>query len=335
MHETRAPAASWGSRIAPRLRIGAVIAIALAAGIVTWLVMRDTSDSSPEPTSVSAAQLQALAASVGHPVFWLGPRKGFTYELRQEENGSIFVRYLPAGVGVGANGPYLTVATYAFPGALGALQIVAGNNSRNAFDLPGGGLAVPAKGYPQSIHIAYPRLDYQVEVFHPTPGRARQLVAAGELANFGRLSKAAPVPAAPRAEAASPQDLRALAREVGHPVYWIGRAPSTTYEVTHSPSGKIFIRYLPKGVEVGVGKPYLTVATYPFPGAFGAIQALANQKDAVAIQLARGGLAVVDGSSRQSIHLAFPESDYQVEIFDPSPARVLRLVTAGRVRSID
>ena len=132
----------------PQLRLGAVIAIAVAAGLVAWLVLRGNGSSSSKPpqvgsssskpaqvgsssskpaqvagaTATTQAKLADLAAAAQHPIFWLGPKRGFTYELTQTGSGKIYVRYLPRGVDVGAAKPYLTVATYPFPGAYPAIR---------------------------------------------------------------------------------------------------------------------------------------------------------------------------------------------------------------------
>ena len=108
---------------------------------------------------------------LGHPIFWLGPKKGYTYELTQTGNGKIYVRYLPHGVDVGADKPYLTVATYPFPGAYAAIRKQATAKGAVTARLAGGGVAVLDDGYPESVHVAYPGVDYQVEVYDPTPAR--------------------------------------------------------------------------------------------------------------------------------------------------------------------
>jgi len=72
---------------------------------------------------------------------------------------------------------------------------------------------------------------------------------------------------------------------------------------------------------VGVADPrarYLTVATYPFPGAFAAVARTA--KPATRIGLDRGGIGVVDSAYPKSIHLAYPGVSYQIEVYEPSPA---------------
>ena len=181
----------------PQFRLGAVIAIAVAAGLVAWLLLRGNGDSSSNPaqvagaTATTRAELADLAAEVQHPIFWLGRKRGFTYELTQTRSGRIYVRYLPDGVEVGADEPYLTVATYPFPGAYPALEKKAAAKGAVTARLARGGLAVLANGYPQSVYIAYPGVNYQVEVYDPTRARAMQLVSSGGLRHLGGL-KASP-----------------------------------------------------------------------------------------------------------------------------------------------
>ncbi len=190
-----------------------MIAIAIAAGLVAWLLLRDDGDSSSKPaqvagaTTTTKAKLADLAAKVQHPIFWLGPDRGSTYELTQTGNGKIYVRYLPDGVDVGADKPYLTVATYPFPGAYPAIKKQAAAKGAVTARLAGSGIAVLDNGYPQSVHVAYPGVNYQVEVYDPTPARAMQLVSSGRLRHLGRL-QASPSAAATPSGAEADRGLR-------------------------------------------------------------------------------------------------------------------------------
>ncbi len=315
--------------------------LALTAGVVTWLVLRDNGHSSATPPVASGAygitpqDLGRLAVSIHQPIFWLGRKPGYTYELTRGESGKIYVRYLPAGVAVGSAKPYLTVATYPFPGAYAALEQQAAAKGAVTAKLAAGGIAVLDSGYPESVHLAYPNVAYQVEVYDPTPARAMQLVSAGEVASLGSLhspgttatkSVSGPV-------AASVADLDAVAARLGHPIYWAGPKAGYTYELTQLPSGRVFIRYLPSGTKIGDPRPrFLTVATYPFQGAYAALAKMA--KDSARIDLAHRGVAVVDSTYPKSIHLAFPGVSYQVEVFDPSPSAVRKLVASGAIRPV-
>src|SRR5262245_14675298 len=178
----------------PHFRIGAIVAIARVAGLVAWLALRNDSSGGKTAQGGAAAmtpsEITALAGSLGHPIFWLGPKKNTTYEVTQAVNGKVYVRYLPAGIDVGSSKPYLTVATYPFPGTFAVLRKMAKVKGAVTARVPGGGVAVLDLGYPQSVHIAYPRVDYQVEVYDPTPARAMQLVSSGQLKRLGSNRRA-------------------------------------------------------------------------------------------------------------------------------------------------
>jgi hypothetical protein len=169
--------------------LGVAAALAIATGVVLlWFVF--SHDSSPhssapsvKPVALSASGLRTLARLVPEPIYWAGPRKGYLYELRRTEKDGIYIRYLPPGVNAGAKGAkYLVVASYPFPGALDALEKVAhGNGIR----LRGGGLALVDQSYPKSVHLAFPNVDYQIEVYDPSPSRAREVATSGEVRPAG------------------------------------------------------------------------------------------------------------------------------------------------------
>src|SRR6266550_3574480 len=163
-----------------RFRAGAVIVIAVAVGLILWLALRDNGDSTAtNARATTQAQLRTLAASVRHPIFWAGPRPGYTYEFQKLTDGSIHIRYLPSGTQVGTNTPYLTVATYPFVNTYSALKNLKGKNIV-FIRIPRGGIAEYKKQNPLDLHAAYPGVDYQIEVFDPTPGTARGLLASGQ-----------------------------------------------------------------------------------------------------------------------------------------------------------
>ncbi|HEU0303756.1 MAG TPA: hypothetical protein VFR32_04170 [Gaiellaceae bacterium] len=316
-----------------RFRVGALVVIGIALALLLWLVLRDDDDGSQTaPVAVSAAELQEFVDTAGHPVYWLGPRAGQTYELEREADGAIFIRYLPSGVEIGSEEPYLTVATYPYADAFEALQKVADEADATQLEVAGGGVAVASGRYPEGVHVAWPGLDFQVEVFDPQPGLARDAVAGGELTAVGDGGSASTKGDEPRVR--SRAELEGFAASVGQPVYWAGPMAGRSYEVERRANGQIFIRYLPAGVEAGAEGGYLTVATYPFEDALAAVEALAREPGADRIELPNGGLAVVDAATPESIHLAFPGSDYQVEVFDPSAARAREIVSSGQITTV-
>jgi hypothetical protein len=121
-----------------------------------WLLVRGNDNStrtfrtSAQP--VSAQELAALPATVGHPVYWAGPKRGFTYELTRTSDGRIYIRYLPAGVSIGSNHPkYLTIGTYPLKNALATVRGIAKRLRVTAMKLNGGGTAVQDTKHPTAF----------------------------------------------------------------------------------------------------------------------------------------------------------------------------------------
>jgi hypothetical protein len=129
--------------------------------------------------------------------------------------------------------------------------------------------------------------------------------------------------------------LRRLAGSVRYPVYWAGRISGHKVELTQTSAGNIFLRYLAGKARVGDPRPdFLTVGTYPLKDAFTATKAVAQRPGMVVRKLRGGGIAMTNPQRRTSVYFSFPRSPVQVEVYDPDPARAMRLVVSGRVRPI-
>jgi hypothetical protein len=186
----------------PGLRLGAIVALAVAVGLVVWVLV-GRSDDAPEssappvtatipavapapqaasqPSIQTVAQLRAAAADSAVPLYWAGPRAGMRLEFSQVPGVTSFVRYLPKGTPAGDLQPHLTVATYARPNGFAEIQAASKNPNAKTIDLAGGGLAVYDPSVPTNVHLAYPKDAYQVEVFSPDAGVALRLVSNGAI----------------------------------------------------------------------------------------------------------------------------------------------------------
>lgn len=168
------------------------MAVALAIAFIVWLIVRGGGGSSgttsttslpAEPArAASVDQLRALANRAGHSIYWAGAEPGHVYELTVTSSGRIFIRYLPSGAPVGTNHTYRFVGTYPVNGAFPALKKQAAKESDVTFPAPGGGFAAYATSLPTNIYLAYPGTNTQIEVFDPSPTRARDLIASGQIA---------------------------------------------------------------------------------------------------------------------------------------------------------
>ena len=172
-----------------RVRVGAVVALAIVIGFVAWLVLRDdghaSSSRSPIPAGSRALPLSPRGlhtlASLGLRIYWLGERPGYKNELTKTADNRVFIRYLPNGTAVGSKKQYLTIGTYPAKTAyatarrraraIGSVRVPLGNRV----------VAYYRSDTPTNVFLAYPGIDYTVEVYDPSPGRARDLVAAGQV----------------------------------------------------------------------------------------------------------------------------------------------------------
>jgi hypothetical protein len=181
------------------VRIGAVVALAVAAAFVIWLVVRGNDDSSRTtttstneatqpigPVAATPAALQELSAKAKQPIYWVGPRPGQTYELTRTAGGRVYVRYLPAGAAIGnRRADYTIVGTYPTQGALQVLKNLAKQPNEKSVPAPGGGIAVYSTSAPTNVYVAFPGQNVEIEVFDPSTRKALRMVKTGRVAPVG------------------------------------------------------------------------------------------------------------------------------------------------------
>jgi hypothetical protein len=164
-------------------------------------------------------------------------------------------------------------------------------------------------------------------------------VAAGVAAWFliardsGSDNTATTPPAGTGAVLMSASGLKALSRASNQPIYWLGQRPGRRLELTRTANGRTFVRYLPANAKVGTDVPYLTVGTYALKGAYAATLTAARKSASTRIPLARA-VAFYSASNPSSVYVAFRDSDYQVEVYDPSAREARALVRAGLVKAV-
>jgi hypothetical protein len=329
------------------VRISAVVAIAVAAGVAAWLLTsggggRTATGSlgangpvagKGTTVPVTAQGLETLAGALKQPIYWAGVKPGYKLELTREGDGRAFIRYLPPSATIGSPHPYLTIGTYLLDNAYSLTRKAAARPDSVSVAVPGA-VAFYSRKSPTNIYLAYPGSNAQVEVFDPWAPGARKLVGEGSVVTVsaaGRTTPAAGFATAPQGLTLA--GVRSFAKRVGHPVYWIGPRPDTTYEVTQTTDGRIYVRYLPRRAPVGTTKPFLTIGTYPVRNALQATQARASAAGSVRVPAGSGGVAFYARGRPTNVYEAFPGVDYQLEIYDPSGGAA-GLVSAGRIVTV-
>jgi hypothetical protein len=145
-------------------------------------VLKSAQSQARGPVAVSPAELRSLATSLGHPIYWAGPRANTTYELWQTARGYTYVRYLPKGVAVGDKGSYLIVGSYPMKNAFKVTRdSSAKGKSTIRRRIPDGGIAAYTKKHATNVYVAYPGVNVQIEVYDPSASLTPKLVASGQI----------------------------------------------------------------------------------------------------------------------------------------------------------
>jgi hypothetical protein len=124
----------------------------------------------------------------------------------------------------------------------------------------------------------------------------------------------------------------ARASAIGQPVYWAGPEDGHDYEFTRTPQNRIYVRYLPTGVDAGAkGAQYMIVATYSLGKAYEALQ---KQAKGAELKGPDGSMMWVRAADPRSVLMAWPNVPYEVEIYDPHPAVAAAIARSSRVRPV-
>lgn len=175
----------------PRIGLGTVVVLALAAALVAWVLIdrqglaEAPSTGTPAPADgprvPTVDGLSALAALRDGPIYWAGPRRGFALEVTENAVGQVFIRYLPSATELGdPRADFLTVATYPRRDAFADVEAAAKRPGAVVIPLPGA-LAVYDEAAPTSVYLAYRGSTEQIEVYAPSADEARRLVESGRV----------------------------------------------------------------------------------------------------------------------------------------------------------
>jgi hypothetical protein len=129
--------------------------------------------------------------------------------------------------------------------------------------------------------------------------------------------------------------LVAESRRLHQPVFWAGLSPGYSYQFERTYSGSVIVRYLPLGLTAGAtGGRLLTVATYPFPGAFSSLKQQARRTGARAHEGFGGSIVFVDPKSPSNVYMAFPGVSAQIVIYARRPAVAFATAESGQISPV-
>jgi hypothetical protein len=127
-----------------------------------------------------------------------------------------------------------------------------------------------------------------------------------------------------------------LSRALAAPIYWAGHLKGYRYQLRVWDKDHVAVRYVARAVRARAAGGVLTVAMYPFPGAYHVLKAQAKGK---AVAGPRGSIYYALPTFRPSsrgthVLIAFPGVDYQIELYDRDPTLAPRIAAAGRVQPV-
>jgi hypothetical protein len=171
-----------------RFGIAASVVLLLTA-VALAIVGGSGGDGLPTDTSphlVDAADLTSLESELEHTLYWVGERPPARFELTEEAEASVYLRYLPPGVAAGDRpADFLTVGTYPVPEAQAAIRRTAAQVGTPVGHLASGGIVLANPESEGSVYLAYPASDLEIEVYDPQPGRAMRLIRSGAVRAVG------------------------------------------------------------------------------------------------------------------------------------------------------
>lgn len=143
------------------------------------------------------------------------------------------------------------------------------------------------------------------------------------------------VQAEPVVAIVSPAGLAAAAARLGQPLYWVGSLPGTELELEELSEGGTRVIYLPAGEDAGADSAAaLTIGSYPLADPEAALHAFAAQPGAIVRHSSDGTEVVSSREQPTSVYFVGAEKTVQVEVYDPSPRRAMRLALSGQVRPV-
>ena len=128
----------------------------------------------------------------------------------------------------------------------------------------------------------------------------------------------------------SEKELRTLITENKIVAYWTGPLKDATYSINATTPGQVFIRYIPKGMDCGSTEAkFRVIATYAETDAYNSTLQAGNQAEGVSLSNPDGSVVYFSKNAPNNVYVAYPNLDYQIEIYDPDAKTAVTLATTN------
>jgi len=132
-------------------------------------------------------------------------------------------------------------------------------------------------------------------------------------------------------------ELREVIQRENLVAFWLGPEPGAKYTLNVTAGNQVFIRYLPSGQGLeDISQSYVIVGTYQQENAYEITEAAGAQPNGITFINADGAMVYYSKLLPTNVYLAFPDQDFEIEIFDPRDGGALSsAATLGRVSRIN
>lgn len=137
------------------------------------------------------------------------------------------------------------------------------------------------------------------------------------------------------AEIVSPDSLRETASSAV-PIYWAGEQDGAELELSRPDKDRTYVRYLTGGAKAGDKRAdFLTIGTYAQPNAVASLRRQAKRSAGTLGHAPGNATVYYERENPGSVYLAYPDTPVEVEVFDPSFKRALRMVESGQIVAVE
>lgn len=138
------------------------------------------------------------------------------------------------------------------------------------------------------------------------------------------------------AKIVSADSLRETVEEGTVPIYWAGEQDGTELELSQPDEDRTYVRYLTGDAAAGDERPdFLTVGTYVQANPVAFLRRQARRSGGTIGQAPGNATVYFNRDDAGSVYLAYPGSPVQIEVYDPSFERALRLVDSGQIVAVE
>jgi hypothetical protein len=132
---------------------------------------------------LSEEQLVKVARNAPNPIYWSGPIEGYKYLLKIDENGSSLVEYVaPKNSDPEQAKSFRQIATYFSKGAWEKSLVASNAAGFSSFKNSDGSLVFYSIDNSNDVFMAFPKKDFQIEIFDNRAGQALSLsVLVGQI----------------------------------------------------------------------------------------------------------------------------------------------------------